>query len=341
MVITFDLHANLSQRMIQHAAAAIGYQSNPHLDQRERGIEAAGVMARILRDGLRPVSWLEQPPMLIANSRQCTSEPPARLLYDDMRDVRSWPGVLSASVAMGFPHADVEEAGASFLAVAVDQETARRAARWMARRAWERRAEFRSALPSPQDAVRCAASAAGRPVVILDTGDNVGGGAAGNSTVLLDELNKQGIDNGLIVLVDPEGVRACVQAGVRAQWGAGTIRTISDGIFEETQPRHGGWTRCDQGVTAVIETPQRHTIVLTSRRMAPFSLEQLLSLGIHPERKRVLIVKGVVAPRAAYEPVAAEFVLAGTPGETADDPRQLPYRHRRHPLYPLEEDAQY
>src|SRR5262249_30608061 len=90
---------------------------------------------------------------------------------------------------------------------------------------------------------------------------------------------------------------------------------------------------------AVVETEDRHTIVLTSRRMAPFSLEQLLSLGIHPERKRVLIVKGVVAPRAAYEPVAGEFILAGTPGATADDPRVLPYRARRRPLYPLEADA--
>ena len=51
------------------------------------------------------------------------------------------------------------------------------------------------------------------------------------------------------------------------------------------------------------------------------------------------IVKGVVAPRAAYEPAAAEFVMAGTPGATADDPRRLPYRNRRKPLYPFEEDA--
>jgi len=70
------------------------------------------------------------------------------------------------------------------------------------------------------------------------------------------------------------------------------------------------------------------------------SLEQILSLGIHPERKRILIVKGVVAPRAAYEPIAGEIVLVDTPGVTADDPAQFEYKHRRRPLYPLEHNQQ-
>jgi microcystin degradation protein MlrC len=70
--------------------------------------------------------------------------------------------------------------------------------------------------------------------------------------------------------------------------------------------------------------------------MAPFSLEQVLSLGVRPERKDILIVKGVVAPRAAYEPIAGEIVLVDTPGVTSDNPRHFDYRRRRRPLYPLE-----
>src|SRR5205823_3746408 len=92
----------------------------------------------------------------------------------------------------------------------------------------------------------------------------------------------------------------------------------------------GGWKYNDQGVTAVVETTQKHTVVLTSRRMAPMSLEQILSLGIHPERKQILIVKGVVAPRAAYAPVAGEIVLVDTPGVTADDPGAFEYRSEEH-----------
>ena len=90
-----------------------------------------------------------------------------------------------------------------------------------------------------------------------------------------------------------------------------------------------------------METANHHTIVLTSRRMAPLSLEQLLSLGIRPERKKILIVKGVIAPRAAYEPITTDILLADTPGSTSANPASFQYRRRRHPLYPLEPDAEY
>jgi microcystin degradation protein MlrC len=119
----------------------------------------------------------------------------------------------------------------------------------------------------------------------------------------------------------------------------GRVRTLHDGLFEETQVRHGGWTKNDQGLTAVVETAERHTLVFTTRRMAPFSLQQIISLGVYPERKRALVVKGVIAPRAAYEPVAKEFILVDSPGATCDNPALLPYRRRRRPLFPLEPDA--
>ena len=346
IVATLDLHANISAAMVAHSTAIVAYRSNPHLDQRERGLEAAGLMHRILTGRARPVQALETPPMLIRISSQHTAEPPAKGLYDDVREALSWPGILSASVAMGFYYADVEEMGASFLAVADgDAALGRRAAQWMARRAWERRHEFAVELPKPGEAVRHAALSSRTPVVLMDVGDNVGGGSPGDSRVLFDEVLRQGVENALVILHDPSAVQACVQAGVRGTVRignlSGAVRTLSDGRYIETQVRHGGWTYNDQGVTAVVETGQRHTIVLTSRRMAPMSLEQILSLGIHPERKRILIVKGVVAPRAAYEPIAGEIVLVDTPGVTADDPGEFEYHHRRRPLYPLEQEAEY
>ena len=346
IVTTLDLHANISPAMAAHATAIVAYRSNPHLDQRERGVEAAALMHRILGGRAQPVQALETPPMLIRISSQYTAERPARGLYDDLREALAWPGILSASVAMGFYYADVAEMGASFLALADgDAALARRAAQWMARRAWDRRHEFAARLPKPEEAVRRAAQSGRTPVVLMDVGDNVGGGSPGDSRVLLDEILRQGVENALVILYDPAAVESCVRAGVRGAVRIGdlpgTVRTLSDGLYVETQVRHGGWKYNDQGVTAVVETPQRHTLVLTSRRMAPMSLEQILSLGIHPEGKRILIVKGVVAPRAAYEPIASEIVLVDTPGVTADDPGAFEYQNRRRPLYPLEMDAEY
>jgi microcystin degradation protein MlrC len=359
LINTLDLHANVSQQMIAHANATVMYRSCPHLDQRDRGREAAQILMRTMAGEIRPVQWLEAPPLLINMGRQYTGVSPARELYADAEETARQPGMISASIAMGFYFADVAEMGASFLAVADgDMQLARTAARRMADRAWNCRGEFQIELPSVQEAVRLAGESGKTPVVLMDVGDNVGGGSPGDSTILLAEILRQQFRNSLVVLYDPAAARACAQAGVRRsieldaggktddRHGApvrirGRIRTLSDGLFFETQVRHGGWGAGDQGLTAVIETEEQHTIVLTSHRMAPMSLEQILSLGIKPERKQMIVVKGVVAPRAAYEPIAAEIILADTPGATSADPSRFAYEARRKPLFPLELDARY
>lgn len=345
VIVTLDLHANVSEDMARLSTAIVAYRTNPHLDQFERGREAALLMARTLKGEVKPVQALETPPMLIRISRQHTAVEPARGLYADLETVLGWPGILSASVAMGFYYADVPEMGMAFLAVADGNESlARKAAKWMAERAWARRVEFASALPSSAEAVGYQGK---KPVVLMDVGDNVGAGSPADSTVLFAEVLRQGRRNAMVVLYDPAAVEQCLAAGIRQPVKLnvgteplpveGTVRTLSDGIFVETQIRHGGWGGGDQGITAVVETADGHTIVLTSRRMAPMSLEQVISLGIHPERKDILIVKGVVAPRAAYEPIAGEILLVDTPGVTSDNPAAFSYRNRRRPLYPLED----
>ncbi len=357
MVVTLDLHANISPAMAKLSTALIVYRTNPHLDQFERGREAALLLRSILAGEVNPVQALCAPPLVLPISCQYTAEDPARQLYADLEKVLTWPGILSASVAMGFYFADVEEMGASFVAVADgDLALADRASRWMATRAWERRGCFDPRLPDAASAVKMAIHSRNQPVVLMDIGDNVGGGSPADSTILFQEILSQGGRNAMVILCDPDAVQNCVAAGVSntvtLEVGGksdnlhgepvavrGRIRSLSDGIFVERQVRHGGWGGGNQGITAVLETGEKHTVVLTSTRMAPMSLEQVISLGIHPEEKDILVVKGVVAPRPAYEPIAGELILVDTPGVTSNNPARFKFQHRRKPLYPLESDT--
>ena len=192
LINTLDLHANVSRQMAEQATATVIYRSCPHLDQRERGREAARIMARTVAGEIHPVQWLETPPFLINMGKQYTGVSPVRELYADAEAAAQWPGMISASVAMGFYFADVAEMGASFLAVADgDADLARKAARWMAERAWTRRSELQAELPPVEDAVRRAGEADRGPVVLMDVGDNVGGGSPGDSTILLAEILRQ------------------------------------------------------------------------------------------------------------------------------------------------------
>jgi microcystin degradation protein MlrC len=102
----------------------------------------------------------------------------------------------------------------------------------------------------------------------------------------------------------------------------GTVSALHDGRYVEPEVRHGGERYFDMGLTARVtvegSTPDvLNLLLLTARRSSPNSLGQLTSSGVHPERQRILVVKGAIAPRAAYEPVAARIIEVDTPGITA------------------------
>ncbi len=357
--VALDLHANLTERLVENATVTILYRTNPHLDARIRARECGALIVRTVRGEIHPVQAVETPPLVVNIVKQFTGAEPMLGMMADVEAVIARPGMLTASGVMGFPYADVEEMGMAFLAVHDGGAAAARdAARWMARRAWARRAEYLANTPSPEEALRHAMAAPQGPVVLMDVGDNTGGGSSADSTVLLEAAQRLGVRGYLQTLYDPEAVAACVAAGVGATVtmavGAktdalhgtpvtvtGRVRVIADGKFEDPRPTHGGWRFFDGGTTVVLETTDDHTLVLTSERLGNTSIEQMYSVGIWPERKRVVVAKGVNSPLAAYAPIAAEIIMVNTPGVTSSDLSTFTYHHRRTPLYPFEEDAAY
>lgn len=361
VIATLDPHANLSGAMVDATDALVAYRTNPHVDQRQRGLEAAALMARTLRGEVRPTQAAAFPPMAIGINCQSTGEGPCLALYDRADAMLSKPGVLSNSIVLGFPYADVAELGSSTLVVTDnDPRGAQALADELAGAMWEGRESFVGEHLDVDAALDraevLAASDGGSPVCVLDTGDNVGGGSPGDGTVLAHALHRRGIGPSFVCLFDPASAERAATAGARARVrlrvGAisdatqdppleaeFTVVAITNGRFEEAQPRHGGFTRFDQGLTAVVRTDAGLCVMLTSQRMVPYSLQQLRHAGLDPAAFRVLVAKGVHAPVAAYREVCRHFVRASTPGVTAADMTTLWYRNRRRPLFPFERDA--
>jgi microcystin degradation protein MlrC len=234
-----------------------------------------------------------------------------------------------------------------------DQTLAQRLADELADWLWTHRSDFVARLISIDEAIERAYSVPG-PVCLLDMGDNVGGGSPADSTFLARALDRRGEGRALVCLFDPASVQAAQAAGpgARVRLAAGghtderhgeplesdfTVVSLHDGKFRETQARHGGFTDCDQGPTAVVRTDRGLTAILTSLRMPPFSLGQITSCGLDPAQFQVLVAKGVIAPVAAYAPICRELIRVNTPGVTTADMAALPYAHRRRPLFPFEE----
>ncbi len=349
IVVTHDFHANISPEIVERSTVLITYKTNPHIDQKERGVKAAGIIAAIAQGRVKPVQAVVKPGMLYNIRFQYTSVEPLRPIVEETRRLETQPGILAASVSGGYQYADVPAMGASVVvATDNDPELARRTAQRLGEMLWATRDRLKLDLPDPPAAVRQAMSADRFPVVLVEMGDNIGGGSAGDATFLLAELLRQKASGWVVVLADPQAAQEAARAGVGAAFDAlvggktdrlhgeparvrGRVRSLHDGRFLETEIRHGGQRYYDQGFTAVIEaegsTRDLHNLLmLTSRRQVPFTIHQLLCCGIYPERQKILVVKAAIAFRAAYEPVAARIIEVDTPGVTAVNPARFPWR---------------
>ena len=353
IVVTLDQHANVSEQMVAESTALVIYKTTPHIDQRQRGLQAAELMMRILADEVTPTQALAKPPMILNILYHNTNVPPMEPILTAAKQLEERPDVLVANVAAGYPYADVYEVGPSFVVVTDDNpQLAQTEADRLSDMLWNVHGQLTLDLPDAAQAVAQAIASEQRPVILVEMGDNIGGGSPGDSTFVLAELQRQGTSGFVVILCDPEGVQTCVQAGIGAEVALdvggkadnlhgdpvsiqGKVSLIHDGHYEETEPRHGGQRHHNQGLTAVIAVGDS-LVVLTSRRQTPFSLQQLLSLGIDPTEMRMIVVKAAVAYRAAYEPIAGQIIEVDTPGLTAVNPLHFEYHNVRRPLFPLD-----
>jgi len=236
-----------------------------------------------------------------------------------------------------------------------DPELAQREADRLADMLWGTRDQLTLDLPSPAEAVRNAMAAPKFPIVLMDTGDNIGGGSPADSTFILKELIDQKATGWVVVISDPEANEKAFDLGVNGKFDAmvggktdrnhgdpvrirGRVKSLSDGQFIETEARHGGGRYWDMLPTAVIEVEGStrdlpNILMLTRKRIIPFSLHQLISQGVYPERQKILVAKGTIAPRAAYGPIAAEVVAVDSPGVTAVNPAHFEFKNIREGLF--------
>jgi microcystin degradation protein MlrC len=247
--------------------------------------------------------------------------------------------------------------GPSVISVADgDPDLARTVAEDLADRMWDVRHGLYVPCATPETAVRRAKAATRGPVVLVDLGDNIGGGSAGDGTVLLSEILRQEAAGAIVVLFAPDAVKECKKLGVGGPFEGrvggvvdrlhgepvdvrGTVAGLFDGKWVETEARHGGRRHNEQGPTAVLQLGGGTTLVLNSLQTPPFSLGQLTGLGINPAKAQMIVVKAAVAYKAAYAPIAAEIIEVDTPGVTAVNPRRFMYRHVPRPMFPLDDRA--
>ena len=363
VVVTHDFHGNVPEQLVKDTTALIIYKSNPHIDQRERGLQAAFILTQTVRGEIKPVSAIAKPEVILNIVFQNTSQPPLKSLIQAAIELEKQPGILVCSIGSGYQYADVPWMGPSVVVITDnDPDLAWREAARLGQMMWGIRDQLIADIPDASAAVKMAIGARRTPVALFDMGDNIGGGGAGDATIILKELLDQRAEGWVLTIYDPESVKICDREGIGATVSlavggktddmhgptlqiTGRVRTLHDGSFEETERRHGGRRYWHQGLSAVLEvnrTKPGHggLLILNSSRTQPQSIHQITCMGIQPNQQRILVAKGSIAPWAAYAPFCPEIIKADTPGSTAINRSPNEYHHARKTFYEWRKGSQ-
>ena len=363
IVVAQDLHGNHTALRVEAADAIVGYDTYPHVDMGERGREAAEIIVRTLRGEIRPRMALRQLPLFWGTRCQVTAHPPMDEVLRRVHAIEHRPGMISMTIATGFPWADVPDVGVSVIAVADgDESLARQAADELGDWVWQNRQRWQHPLVSVRDALAAGEKAGKYPIILADHTDNTGGGAPGDSTEVLRTFLELGLKDALILyMVDTESIAQAHQAGVgariRLRLGGKSdprqgppveceaeVVALSDGKFAYDGPMYAGLTG-NMGQSAWLRVwdagrgrpdLQGVSVVAVTKREQPLDPAFARTLGIDCAKLRYLGVKSAAHFRSGFEKLAGSIYNVDAAGILVHDFTKLEYRRRRRPLYPLE-----
>ena len=347
--VELDLHCDIAQATVDVTDVIVLYKESPHTDIVARAEEVFTLTTDAALGRI-------DPKMAVIDSKMLgffrTPVEPMRSFVDHMSEREGVNGVLSVSLAHGFPWADVPSSGGYVLVIANgDAAKARSVAGEVADELYALRREVATPMPPIAQALDQALAVRDpRPVVIADVADNAGGGAPSDSTFVLREMLNRGITNAALALMwDPIVVQLAQAAGVggtlRARLGGkmgpasgdpldvvATVRGLRSNLFQRW-PQLQGALNMPCGDAAWLEIAGIDVIV-NSLRTQVFSPDVFSAFGIPYRQRGLLVVKSSQHFYAGFEPIAARILYASTPGTLNYDFSQVPYQRLDRARFP-------
>ena len=359
---TLDLHANVSERMVRSLDAFIGYRTNPHLDMRERGAEAAAAIRDMLA-GLRPQSAFIRLPIVPPTVTLLTAAGPyAEMIALGQR--RMNPEIMNVSAMGGFAFADAATCGLSVVVTARhDKRAAETVAREIAALGWANRARFYPHFTSLDEAVAKALAVGRDPslpaLAFADVADNPGGGGRGNTVFLQRAFYEAGVRDALLgVFYDPPLAAEAHRYGRHYQfdarfnreestefsepWSApARVMSLTDGNCVGRRGIYGGM-RLELGPCAALQVGGVTVVVISHRVQCadPIFFEMM---GLDIGRARSVVVKSRGHFRGGFDEFFGpeQIVEVDLPGLTSPVLSRFDWKRLPRPVIPLDENVEW
>lgn len=341
---SYDLHGNVSQKIVDQIDIFAAYRTAPHIDTPETMEAAYAMLLQALETGARPGVVRAAVPLLLPGECSSTEDEPARALYAALPSLEG-QGVWRTDLMIGYVWADEPRATACAVVTGIDRAGAKAAAERIAADFWAARDQFRfGAETGSLDAMlERAAAAQTRPVILADSGDNPTGGGVGDRADVLAALIVRDWQDALVAgITDAPAVAACFAAGV----GARVTLTIGASLDPS-----GGNVRAEAKVLRLDEgerPAERQavvrigsvTVVLAARRQPYHNIADFTRLGLDLQSVALLVVKsGYLSPELA--PIANPNLMALTQGVVNQDIKSLKNQHRAVGTLPWDDNRDY
>lgn len=335
--VELDLHANVGALKLDNASWIVLFKEYPHIDVKDRAEEVFSILEAVLDRGAKPVmGWYDCRIVGVFH----TTRQPMRGFVDKCAALEGKDGVLSVSVIHGFPWADVPDMGSKILVVADgDRSKAETLATRLGREFHAMREQTQPAYATLDQAMaRAASHNLPKPLVIADVSDNAGGGAASDSTFILQAMRERGIRDGAIAMFwDPMAVRIAFEVGEGAEVDvrlggklgpmsgpALDLRAKVIGLQRDATTHGFGGSRVPVGDMAAFEVDGIAVVCNTLRAQCK-SVDAFTNVGVDPSARKVVVVKSMQHFHAEYAPVASEILYVAVPGAVAPDFRSMTY----------------
>ncbi len=356
VIAVHDLHCNIGKTMVDNATALIVEDTYPHVDMAERAMEAARMMVRTVRGEIRPTLGWRSIPLFWAAAKMITAEEPMSLAIGQLHDLETKPGVLTASLGVGYQWADVNCAGTSTLAVTDNDPAGAQAkaddlARWI----WARKELWQRQPLTPSQALARGEALGKFPIVLADQADNPGGGAPSDGTEILRLfLQRRLQDAAVLYIVDPETVRIARRAGVgqvvNLEVGGKShpmmgppvamraeVLAVSDGRFVYDGPMFAG-LEGDHGDSVLLRQEGVYVVAITLAHQ-PIDLAFTRCLGLDCTRMRYLCVKSTGHFRSGFGPIAGSIFNVDAESVFTQDFSKLPFKRLGRKIYPMQPET--
>ncbi|MBB2696134.1 UNVERIFIED_ORG: microcystin degradation protein MlrC [Rhizobium esperanzae] len=340
---SYDLHGNVTQRIIDALDIYSTYRTAPHIDVEETMRRSVAMLVKSLKTGVRPLVLWAPIPVVLPGERTSTVDEPAKSLYALLPEIDAIDGVWDASLMVGYVWADEPRATAAAIMTGTDRAVLEREAKRLAQAYWDAREDFVFGCEtgSVEECIARAIASPTAPVVLAESGDNPTGGGVGDRADVLAELMSRNATGVVFAgIADLEATEACYAAGV------GRELELSVGASLDSQgskPVFGRFTvkflheTSDPSDRQAVVSLGGIDLALSAKRRPYHNIADFTRLGLDPHAAKIIVVKsGYLSPELA--PIANPNLMALSEGVVDQFVERLPRLRKQHPTYPFDRD---